>query len=99
MASLSAVCLQASTLPAAPAGLNLWHRRDCSALLRQGFVASESPGDAWHVCSQRPARPRAPDFDPLLVTSSRFRNRLGNINAKIAAQRVEETSPQKWKEA
>ncbi|CAE7653043.1 unnamed protein product [Symbiodinium sp. CCMP2456] len=25
-------------------------------------------------------------------------NRLGNINAKIAAQRVEETSPQKWKE-
>ena len=44
---------------------------------------------------------RAPKhrFYPMLVTSSRFRNRLGNINAKIAAQRVEETSPQKWKEA
>ena len=32
-------------------------------------------------------------------SSTCFRNRLGNINAKIAAQRVEETSPQKWKEA
>ena len=36
------------------------HKRILSAQLSQGFVASESPGDAWHVCSQRPARPQAP---------------------------------------